>query len=157
MKLITWTIVFLFVSCQSIHKQDGIQDLYDLNTYYSIYSKENEYSSIISFKSGEDTIHLLKSKNNVIEYKEKILVSEETILKIKDVVKFQLKIENFYLSSSNTSHGNKYVFYIEFSNNKLEAKYTGVDTYKDVSPKFDSLVNYLKIKDIRFVKFYDHN
>ena len=120
-------------------EKDVNAEIDERNTQYYINFINEDVSVYLYTEALNDTIFLSKYKDSLMS---KMKFHNTTIAKkIKDVIKYQLDVKNFFRNDANTLHSGKCVrFYLENSNNRLEAKYNEVEHYKDISVKFDSLI-----------------
>ncbi|MES2394416.1 MAG: hypothetical protein V4549_00330 [Bacteroidota bacterium] len=145
-------ILFFLMSCNPKTENESKGQFSEAQSRYVINSNINGKSIYITVETDNDTVYLYKFKDSV-ETKLKILSNKEAIAKIKETVKFHMELSNFYKNQAKTLHGDMVRFYIDHSGNRLEAKYSQIDGYTDVSPEFDSLINYLKKQDVAFKDF----
>lgn len=123
-------------------EKDINEGIDEKNTQYYINYINEDISVYLCTESINDTIFLSKYRDSLIS---KIKFHNTAIAnKIKEVIKYQLDVKNFFRNDANTLHSGKCVrFYLENSNNRLEAKYNEVENYADISSKFDSLIKEL--------------
>ena len=150
----TAIIIFLLLitSCNTNNKKQQL-NIVEIPTDYYIKLNIKGSSSLLFISTDNDTIYLYSSVLDS-EQRSKIIEDKATLNAIKESIKYHLDINNFYSNHGNTIHGDYVSFYIEHSQNRLQANYFELNGYKDVSLKFDSLVNYLHEKDKAFKRYF---
>jgi putative aminopeptidase FrvX len=123
------------------------------NNQYFINVINKDISVYIAAEAVGDTVFISKFKDSLVS---KLKLHDKVITsRVKETIKYQLEIKNFYNNDANTLHSGKSVrFYIENSNNRLEAKYNEVEHYKEISLKFDSLITELIKADNKAKEYF---
>jgi hypothetical protein len=146
-------VVFL-VSCDTKNEPNKTSSVSDIESNYSINYLKNNMSCFLNIVDNNDTVYLYRFIDNK-EEKLKIVMNQKTINRIKKSVIYHLNMDVFFINRPKTFHGDMIRFYSHYSNNKIEAKYTELDNYRNVSPNFDSLITFLVQENNLFKKHFE--
>ena len=146
-------IPIIFNTCKPNTLVQNKYEIEDKQCKYIIHSTLNGNSSFVYVQSENDTVYLFNFRDS-LKFEDKIFSDKITIRKIKETVKYHLELRNFMRNQPTTMDGGGVKLYLEYFNNRLEAKFLQVDNYKEISLKLDSLVNYLKQNNKRYKDFF---
>lgn len=157
---ISFTIL-MFLSCSPKDKEDNVDKIESKR--YEIVTENNGKISGFSFKDDSDTMRLgytsrsTHSTNNFYN----IIIDNETKIKIKEVFRYHLDIDNFNSSQKNTEEIGTVTFKLSSSTeliapsfpNTITIEFKNISKNNDVSNKYQELISYLKSRYKQFQKW----
>lgn len=155
-------ITLVFLSCSPKDKENKIE-----TKRYEIVTENNDKISGFYFKENSDTMRLgytSRSNHSTNDFYN-IIIDNETKIKIKEVFRYHLDINNFNAPQKNMEKIGTGTVTFELSNtteliapyypNTITLEFKNISKDSDVSTKYQELISYLKSRYKQFQKWSD--
>ena len=148
--------LLILLSCKSNNKDNNLNKIENKKSEirYIIIQRDQTKSAFMVIEDNSNALYI-NIEDNGIEKEYNLICSKKTVNKIINSMKFHLSPKNFKPGTSKERNGNKIVkFLIEGTdepflspnNESIRREYYDIESYRNVSNNYESLVWYLKNK-----------
>ena len=112
-------------------------------------------TNVLWLTQNNDSIYLFSYKDSIKE-KNQILASSKVVQMIRKSIEYHCQLQSLMEERKDVmDDGARVVFTIQTNENKIQTTYSKLDSYKDVSLNFDSLIVELKREEPIFQKYFN--